>query len=88
MKKSKKILPELPDQKKDRFIKDYSLSSYEANVLVSEKEISDYFEEVVKTSDKKLATNWIIGDLFASLNEKNISISRFTYYCKKNVSTY
>ncbi len=73
--KIKKDLPELPDQKKDRFIKDYSLSSYEANVLVSEKEISDYFEEVVKTSDKKLATNWIIGDLFASLNEKNISIS-------------
>ena len=40
--------------------------------LVSES--SHHFEEVVKTSDKKLATNWIIGDLFASLNEKNISI--------------
>jgi len=72
--KIKKNLPELPDQKKDRFIKDYSLTPYEANVLVSEKEISDYFEEVAKASDKKLATNWIIGDLFASLNEKNISI--------------
>ena len=73
--KIKKSLPELPDQKKDRFIKDYSLTSYEANVLVSEKEISEYFEEVIKTSDKKLAKNWIMGDLFASLNEKNISIS-------------
>jgi aspartyl-tRNA(Asn)/glutamyl-tRNA(Gln) amidotransferase subunit B len=71
----KKTLPELPDQKKKRFIKEYSLTSYEANILVSEKEISDYFEEVVKISDKKLAKNWIMGDLFASLNEKNISIS-------------
>ena len=74
MKKLKKSLPELPDQKKERFIKQYSLTPYEANILVSEKEISNYFEEVVKNSDKKLAKNWIIGDLFASLNEKNISI--------------
>jgi len=73
--KIKNDLPELPDQKKERFIKEYSLSLYEANLLVSEKEISNYFEEVVKNSDKKLAINWIIGDLFASLNEKNISIS-------------
>ena len=73
--KIKKSLPELPDQKKERFINEYSLTSYEANILISEKEISDYFEEVVKNSDKKLAKNWIIGDLFASLNEKNISIS-------------
>jgi len=71
----KKELPELPDQKKERFIKDYSLNPYEANVLVSEKEVAAYFEEVIKTADKKLATNWIIGDLFATLNKKNISIS-------------
>jgi aspartyl-tRNA(Asn)/glutamyl-tRNA(Gln) amidotransferase subunit B len=74
--KIKKSLPELPDQKKERFIKDYSLNAYEANVLVSEKEISDYFEEVVKTSDIKLSKNWIMGDLFASLNYKNIFISQ------------
>ena len=73
--KIKKNLPELPDQKKERFISEYSLTPYEANILVSEKEISDYFEEVVKNSDKKLAKNWIMGDLFASLNEKNISIT-------------
>ena len=71
----KKNLPELPDQKKERFINQYTLTPYEANILVSEKEISDYFEEVVKTSDQKLAKNWIMGDLFASLNEKNIPIS-------------
>ena len=79
----KKNLPELPDQKKERFINDYSLTAYEANVLVSEKEISDYFEEVVKTSDIKLAKNWIMGDLFASLNEKNISISQSLVTAKK-----
>jgi len=74
--KIKNNLPELPDQKKERFINEYSLTSYEANVLVSDKEISNYFEEVVKSSDKKLTKNWIMGDLFASLNEKNISISQ------------
>ena len=79
----KKNLPELPDQKKERFINDYSLTAYEANVLVSEKEISDYFEEVIKTSDIKLAKNWIMGDLFASLNEKNISISQSPVTAKK-----
>ena len=79
----KKNLPELPDQKKERFIKDYSLNAYEANVLVSEKEISDYFEEVIKKSDIKLAKNWIMGDLFASLNDKNISISESPVTAKK-----
>ena len=79
----KKNLPELPDQKKERFIKDYLLNAYEANVLVSEKEISDYFEEVVKNSDIKLAKNWIMGDLFASLNDKNISISQSLVTAKK-----
>ena len=81
--KIKDNLPELPDQKKERFIKEHSLTPYEANVLVSEKEISNYFEEVVKTSDKKLAKNWIMGDLFASLNEKNISISESPITAKK-----
>ena len=79
----KKNLPELPDQKKERFIKDYSLNAYEANVLVSEKEISDYFEEVIKNSDIKLDKNWIMGDLFASLNDKNISISESPVTAKK-----
>jgi aspartyl-tRNA(Asn)/glutamyl-tRNA(Gln) amidotransferase subunit B len=83
IKEIKKNLPELPDEKKERFVKDYFLNAYEANVLVSEKEISNYFEEVVKTSDIKLAKNWIMGDLFASLNEKNISISQSLVTAKK-----
>ena len=69
-------LPELPDQKKERFIKEYSLTSYEANVLVSEKEVSDYYEVVAKSSDNKLASTWIMGDLFALLNNKNLSIKK------------
>ena len=82
----KKDLPELPDQKKERFIKNYSLTPYEANVLVSEKEVAAFFEEVIKTADKKLAINWIIGDLFASLNERNISISESPIKAKEMVS--
>ena len=72
----KKSLPELPDKKKERFINEYSLTAYEANVLVSEKEISDYYEKVAKISDKKLAATWMMGDLFAMLNEKNLNISQ------------
>jgi len=74
--KLKRELPELPDEKKERFIKEHNLSAYEATILVSEKEISDYYEEVIKECDKKLATNWITGDLFAVLNRKNLSISQ------------
>ena len=71
----KKSLPELPDKKKERFIKEYGLNVYEANVLVSEKEISVYYEEVAKLSDKKLAATWMMGDLFAMLNDKGLNIS-------------
>ena len=71
----KKTLPELPDNKKERFINDYGLNSYEATVLVSEKDISDYYEEVAKLSDKKLAATWMMGDLFAMLNDKGLNIS-------------
>ena len=70
----KKKLPELPDQKKDRFIKKFKLTPYEANVLVSEVDTSKYFEEVIKNADIKLAKNWIIVELFAVLNDKNLSI--------------
>ena len=70
----KKSLPELPDQKKERFIKKFKLTPYEANVLVSEVDISKYFEEVIKNADIKLAKNWIIVELFAVLNEKGLDI--------------
>ena len=74
--KIEKDLPELPDAKKERFMKVHNLSSYEANILVSEKEISDFYEEVIKDCDKKLATNWITVELFSVLNKKNLHISQ------------
>ena len=70
----KNNLPELPDKKKDRFINDFKLTTYEANLLVSENEISKYFEEVIKNADITLAKNWILVELFAVLNEKNLDI--------------
>ena len=68
-------IPELPDEKKKRFIDKFKLTPYEANIMVSDIETSNYFEDVVKKSDVKLATNWIIGELFAALNEKNLEIT-------------
>jgi len=74
--KIKSEIPELPDEKKKRFIDKFNLSSYEANILVSDKETSEYFEKVIKNSDVKLATNWITGELFALLNEKDLGITQ------------
>ena len=71
----KKDIPELPDEKKKRFIEKFKLSPYEANILVSDIETSKYFENVSMKSDIKLATNWITGELFALLNDKNIEIT-------------
>ena len=67
-------IPELPDEKKKRFIENFKLTPYEATILVSDIETSKYFEEVIKDSDVKLSTNWITGELFALLNERNIEI--------------
>ena len=74
--KIKQEIPELPDEKRKRFIKDFNLTPYEANILVSDFETSKFFEEVIKETDIKLATNWITGELFAMLNEKNLEISK------------
>jgi aspartyl-tRNA(Asn)/glutamyl-tRNA(Gln) amidotransferase subunit B len=73
--KLKLEIPELPDEKKKRFIEKFKLSPYEATILVSDNETSNYFENVIKKSDVKLATNWIIGELFAALNEKHLEIT-------------
>ena len=70
----KKNIPELPDKKKERFIKDYSLSNYDAEVIVSDKATSEYYEIVVRGRKPKLVTTWVTGELFSVLNKKNISI--------------
>jgi len=71
----KSEIPELPDEKKKRFIEKFKLTPYEANILVSDIETSKYFEEVIKDSDVKLSTNWITGELFALLNDRNLEIT-------------
>ncbi len=71
----KKEIPELPDQKKSRFIEKFNLSPYEANILVSDLDTSKYFEAVIENSDVKLSSNWITGELFALLKEKNLEIT-------------
>ncbi len=75
LKKLEKKIPELPDEKKSRFIEKFNLSPYEANILVSDLNTSKYFEEVINNSDVKLSANWITGELFALLNEKNLEIT-------------
>ncbi|MGV2975218.1 Asp-tRNA(Asn)/Glu-tRNA(Gln) amidotransferase subunit GatB [Roseibium alexandrii] len=63
-------LPELPDDKKARFVKDFGLTAYDADVLVAEKASADFFEEVAKGRDAKLAANWLINELFGRLNKE------------------
>ena len=71
----KKEIPELPDQKKNRFIEKFKLSPYEATILVSDMDTSKFFEKVIEKSDVKLSANWITGELFALLNDNNLEIS-------------
>ncbi len=68
-------LPELPDAKKHRFMKEYALSAYDAIVLAADKQKAAYFEEVAKGNDGKLAANWVTGDLFGALNKAGKEIS-------------
>ncbi len=68
-------LPELPDEKKARFVADFALSPYDAGQLVAERETADYFETVAKGSDPKLAANWVINELFGRINKEGKAIS-------------
>ncbi|MBD1147939.1 Asp-tRNA(Asn)/Glu-tRNA(Gln) amidotransferase subunit GatB [Pelagibacterales bacterium SAG-MED31] len=77
--KLKISIPELPDDRKKRYVKDYSLSNYDASVLTADKSVSDYFDTVIK-SDKslqdssKIVVNWITSELFSLLKDNNIEI--------------
>jgi aspartyl-tRNA(Asn)/glutamyl-tRNA(Gln) amidotransferase subunit B len=73
-------LPELPDEKKARFIAQYGIQSYDAGVLVAERASADFYEEVAKGRDGKAAANWIINELFGRLNRdgKDIGSSPVT----------
>lgn len=67
--KIKGNLPELPDQKKQRYIDKMGLSAYDASVLVSDKTSAEYFEIVAKGNDPKIAANWVTAELFGRLNK-------------------
>jgi aspartyl-tRNA(Asn)/glutamyl-tRNA(Gln) amidotransferase subunit B len=70
-----KNMPELPDQKKQRFIDELGLSTLDAGILTSNRELSEYFEQVANVSKQtKLAANWVTGNLSAKLNKENIEI--------------
>lgn len=69
-------IPELPDDKKDRLIKDVGLSAYDASILVSEKAIADFFEEVAKGRDGKLSANWVINNFVGKIKEAGLSIDK------------
>lgn len=73
----KATLPELPDQKKHRFMTDFGLSTYDASVLIAEQSRADYFETVVKKAgDAKLAANWVINELLGWLNKHDVTLEQ------------
>jgi aspartyl-tRNA(Asn)/glutamyl-tRNA(Gln) amidotransferase subunit B len=73
----RKSLPELPDAKLERFVKEYDLKSADAEILTVNRAAADYFEELVEhtNASPQIAANWIIGDLSAALNKESIDIS-------------
>ncbi|MFT4327056.1 MAG: Asp-tRNA(Asn)/Glu-tRNA(Gln) amidotransferase subunit GatB, partial [Wolbachia pipientis] len=70
----KSSLPELPDQKKLRYIAELGINEYDADVITSDKEIADYFEKLVRKHDSKIAVTWLTVELFGRLNKTNIDI--------------
>ncbi|GGL87223.1 Asp-tRNA(Asn)/Glu-tRNA(Gln) amidotransferase subunit GatB [Pseudooceanicola nanhaiensis] len=68
-------LPELPDEKKARFVKDFGLSEYDAGVLTAEAENAAFFEKVAEGRDGKLAANWVINELFGRLKKEDHDIT-------------
>jgi aspartyl-tRNA(Asn)/glutamyl-tRNA(Gln) amidotransferase subunit B len=67
-------LPELPDAKRARFVRDYGIPNYDAGVLVVEQATADFYEAVAKGRDARLAANWVTGDFFAALNRTGKTI--------------
>jgi aspartyl-tRNA(Asn)/glutamyl-tRNA(Gln) amidotransferase subunit B len=74
----RQTLPELPDEKRERFIYEFGLTPYEASVLTASREMADYYEAVEKAAggETKLAANWVIGDLAGALNKAGLDITQ------------
>ena len=71
----RETLPELPDEKKHRFMAQYGLSVIDAGTLVAERETADYFEQVAKDRDARTAANWVTGELFGALNRTGAAVA-------------
>ena len=68
-------MPEMPSEKKERFISEFGLSGYDAELLAADKDLADFFEDVNAVSKSpKLSANWIMGELSAELNNENLTI--------------
>ncbi len=67
-------LPELPDDKKNRFIADFGLPAYDASVLVADRERAEFFETVATNRDARLAANWMTGEFFGALNKNGLEL--------------
>ena len=76
-------LPELPDEKKARFVKDFGLPVYDAGVLVADRDTAAFFETVAAGRDAKLAANWVIGDYFGALNKSGDDLESAPVDAKK-----
>lgn len=68
-------LPEMPWEKRERFVQDYQLSAYDAALLTAEQDRADYYEAVAAATSAKLAANWVAGELLGALNKANLSLS-------------
>ncbi len=71
----KQTLPELPDDKKHRFMKDYGLSSYDASVLIAERSRADFYETAAAGRDSKMVANWILNELLGLMNKEGKAIT-------------
>ena len=81
--KVKESLPELPHEKRDRFVKEHGLSEYDADVLTQSREIAIFYEETIKYNDDKImVSNWIMGDVLRRVNDENLDINELKFQAK------
>ncbi|MHB8930146.1 MAG: Asp-tRNA(Asn)/Glu-tRNA(Gln) amidotransferase subunit GatB [Melioribacteraceae bacterium] len=73
-----KMMPELPEKRRDRFIEQYSLPRYDADILTSSRDLADYYEKVLMvTDDYKSASNWVMTDVLKIINDRKITVAQF-----------
>lgn len=72
-------LPEFPEARAERFVREFGIPDYDAGVLTAERDVADYFEEVVRAcGDAKAASNWVMGEVLRTLKEKNVPVASFS----------